>query len=66
MGKDLIGRLEDTLVAELVALGKKEEETREEVRDALRVDVVLTVRDTIRLAGRSRAVVPPPDKKDKK
>ncbi len=66
MSKEFVGRLEDTLVAELVALGQKEEQAREDVREALRIDIVLCVRDAIRLAAKSRAVVPPPDTKSKK
>lgn len=53
MAKELVGRLEDMLVQELVALGHNEDETREKVREALRTDIVWTVRDAIRsVAGK--------------
>lgn len=66
MGKELVGRLEDTIVAELVALGQHPEKARDEVRLGLRTDIVVTVRDAIRLAGRGPGVVPPPPSGKKK
>lgn len=67
MAKDLVGRLEDAIVSELVALGQLEKPTRQNVSAALRADIVQCVELAIRTASRAGAVVPPgKDKKDKK